>query len=85
MANGRLVRVVAGIVEEIAAHFADFAELLIGVASERLKLPRVNEGVVVIHIVFVVGIRVKRCTEGEVLEYRFHCKPAVSALAKGRQ
>ena len=58
MVGGRgLIRVEATMIEEIAAHFADLAELLVRVSVERLELPLVHERVVVVvHLVLLVRV-----------------------------
>lgn len=69
MAKRRLIWVEATSIEEITAHFPDFAELLVGVTAEGLKLARVDEGVIVIvHLIFFVGVRMKGRTERQTLE-----------------
>ena len=70
MANRGLIRVEAASIEEITAHFPNFAEFLIGVTVESLEAAGIDEGVIVIvHVIFLVGIGMKRCTEREALEY----------------
>lgn len=70
-----LIRIEAAIIEEIAAHFPDFAELLVCVAVEGVELARVDERVVVVvHVVVVVGVRVQGCAQGQALEDGLDCK-----------
>ena len=55
LAKRRLVWVEAIMIEEITAHFPNFAELLVGITVEGLELARVDEGViVVVHVVVTV-------------------------------
>ena len=61
LAKRRLVWVEAIMIEEITAHFPNFAELLVGITVEGLELARVDEGViVVVHVVWHLGVRERR-------------------------
>ena len=72
LAKRRLVWVEAIMIEEITAHFPNFAELLVGITVEGLELARVDEGViVVVHVVFFVGVGMKGCTERQTFENGF--------------
>ena len=53
-------------IEEITAHFPNFAELLVGITVEGLELARVDEGViVVVHVVFFVYLHHLRLRSDE--------------------
>lgn len=70
-----LIWVIAASVNEIAAHFPYFTQLLVCVAVEGVEFASVDKCVVVvIHFVFFVGIWVEGCTVGQALEYGFDCE-----------
>ena len=60
-------------IEEIAAHFADLAELLVRVPVERLELPLVHERVVVVvHDIFRRHLSAQRTRQRNTPQTHHH-------------
>lgn len=62
------------IIDEIAAHPPDFTEFLSLISIEGLEGGRVDERVVVVHVVFVCGVWMQRSAVGQGFEYWVHWK-----------
>ena len=60
------------IIDEIAAHPPDFTEFFSLISIESLEGRRVDERIVVAHVVFVRGVWMQRSAVGQGFEYRIH-------------
>jgi hypothetical protein len=72
-----LVWLITVIVDGSTAHPADFTELLTLLSSEHFKFGRVwiDECIIFVPFIRILGIRMKRRAKRECLEDRLHCRP----------